>query len=476
MKGQIVFANWADDGYYYPAKANETDGDLVNINFMDGTEDQMTKEYIMNLQEAYQAMTFESDWEMKGEYYKCIITDTQPLTVKYEDDVIEQIDLIQLRGRLPKKKKRSSTHKKQTENAQMEYDDIMQKITSGLTGESENDKKYLLEQTKKYKSHKLSNEIVRGIGRLIYKIIPSETRSKVELLINNDVLSFDAAIEEAGFQIHNKSFNRALEILESIISKYEDENDELKMFIDDNVSEYHYFQNLFEEILYKAVFNPERTVRRMSKNFDLLYFMYGNLLFELKRFDEAKIVLEKVNRINPINAHAILELAEIYKLEGAFDRFLEKTKHCHSIAYTGNILGRCYRNIGYYYIEKQNYDVAIALFYVSLFYDKQDTIAQSQLSYIQLSTKKSISQPSPDEIKKIFNLYNIPFGADKLVLSLAAQLGKKAQEQEQYETARFFFSILYNLTFDDDVIGWIDSLPASDELNRNSSPTLDEDF
>ena len=58
----------------------------------------------------------------------------------------------------------------------MKYDEIMQTITSGLTGEPEKDVKYLYEQGQLYKTHELSREILRGIGRLMYEVMPPEQR------------------------------------------------------------------------------------------------------------------------------------------------------------------------------------------------------------------------------------------------------------------------------------------------------------
>jgi len=107
MKKQTVFALWADDGYYYPAEVGESEGDLLCVSFLDGAEAQVEHEHIVELQETYQTMKFEADWEKKGEYNKCIITRTQPLTVEYEDETIESIDLSQLRGSLNKKKMRT---------------------------------------------------------------------------------------------------------------------------------------------------------------------------------------------------------------------------------------------------------------------------------------------------------------------------------------------------------------------------------
>ena len=54
----------------------------------------------------------------------------------------------------------------------------------------------------------------------------------------------------------------------------------------------------------------------MTDEFDRLYFIYGTLLVELKRYDEAYIALKEAIRVNLIHAEARLELAEIKKIYG----------------------------------------------------------------------------------------------------------------------------------------------------------------
>ena len=55
-----------------------------------------------------------------------------------------------------------------------EYEKIINEINSGLTGDTQHDYSYLLEQTEKYKQHPMSHEILKEIGRKIYEVLTSE--------------------------------------------------------------------------------------------------------------------------------------------------------------------------------------------------------------------------------------------------------------------------------------------------------------
>ena len=61
----------------------------------------------------------------------------------------------------------------------MTYDEIMRKITAGLTGDEEHDRAYLKEQMEKYKEHELSTEIIRACGRLFYDLVPENKKEEL---------------------------------------------------------------------------------------------------------------------------------------------------------------------------------------------------------------------------------------------------------------------------------------------------------
>ena len=344
----------------------------------------------------------------------------------------------------------------------MKYEEIIGKIAHGLTGDPKKDIKYLMEQGELYKTHELASEILRGIGRLISDAIPQENRKEIEQLIKNEENKVQTIIEEAEFQIHKKNFSRALEILESAIKDIEDDNGRLRRYFDDSVSEYHHFRNYLEEVLYIQTTKPERTVREMPENIGYLYHVCGFLYFETGRFDEAKVVLEKARKINPVDTEAIFELGEIYKRNGEWDHYLELSELGLSLSYTRSNLARSYRNLGFYYIEQQKYDVATALYHMSMFYDPKSIAAQSELFIIQQITNKVSSVPSSDDIEKILEENKIQLGPNVLILEIAEAIGAMAEEGGHYEAARHYYSVLYDLTLSEEVKKHMDNLPKED--------------
>jgi len=375
------------------------------------------------------------------------------------------------------------------------YDEIMQTIASGLTGQPEKDMKYLKEQGEIYKTHESAQEILKGIGRLMYGALPQEKREEfdqafdndmrananrtavafeeakfqirkesshkvIDLDINNNRLNIAAAIKEAEFQIHKKDFRKALKILESIIKEIESQL-VYSLFLFDTIEKYYHFHNPFEELLYYNLYelSPGECINYMTEDYGRLYSLYGAMLFEFKRFDEAKKALTKAIKINPINDEPLFELAEISKIRGEWDEYSDITRQSFKIAYTRESIARYYRNMGFYFIEKQDYDLAIALYFVSKFYVKHPMV-EHELLYIQKKAGRPIPMLSQDQIKEMFKKNDIPFGPDQTVMDLAFWYGTQAEKDKKYNAAWFFYSILYGITYDEEIWKRMDNLPT----------------
>lgn len=320
-----------------------------------------------------------------------------------------------------------------------DFETIMKKITDGLTADPKQNMLYLQEQMEKYKDHTYGEEIVRACGRLLYETMPEEMKEKLAEFIDKDGKGFDAALEEIQFNIYKKKYDTALKLMEAMVEKYE----KLDMYVDDEVSEYHDFQEIFEEILYKQIHNPKKEVRRAQVKYANLYFQYGSLLFELQRYDDAEAALKKAMKWNPSSAKIAFEHAETFKARGMMDKYYAASREIFKIAFRPDELARCYRNLGYYFVEKGELQSAVCCEVFSLEFEKS-TKVQSELYYI-LSEDKTINiEPDIDIIKKCFAVNDIPFGPNDDIIGIAYQLTKMFMEKGEKEYAEYFISIILN--------------------------------
>jgi len=98
--GQTVFARWKD-GYYYPAVVDEVAENNVKVSFLDGHMGFASKGHVVQLQEAFQTMQLQGNWQNHGIFFKGRLNSQEPMMMYYNDGDVEQIELKQLRGIRP---------------------------------------------------------------------------------------------------------------------------------------------------------------------------------------------------------------------------------------------------------------------------------------------------------------------------------------------------------------------------------------
>lgn len=336
----------------------------------------------------------------------------------------------------------------------MSFDEIMREITSGMSGDNEKDIKFLEEQCEKYKNHKYSIEIIRACSRMMFELISEDEKSEFERLVKNDFKSIDAVIKEIRFNIFENNFEKAFELSTALVKKTESN----MRFENDTVSEYFTFDNAFEEILYKYHNKPQKTIRHASVQYGEIFYIHGNLLFELKRIAEAREYLAKALRWNPASCTIAFEYIETFKLERKMADFYKLTVQQLKYAYLPKDVARCFRNLGYYYIEINEYSIAAACYYISLFYDGENTLAHSEMSYIEHIAPNGYKKPNVELIKQYNKQYDLPVGADEDVVGLSYAYGQGAIKEGYIDIAIFFLDIYCNLTHDERTIEQLEKL------------------
>ena len=337
----------------------------------------------------------------------------------------------------------------------MEIEKIMKKIKDGLTGDNEKDLQYLMGQMEKYKNHKLSKEIIRECGRLLYEHMPDDFRPRIDKLIDDEVLSYDSTIQKVRIAQRDGRYAEALSLLEELVQKVET----MDWFKDDKVSEYHCFNEFFEEALYREYNKPTKVLRSPGFPLDTIYFQYGSLLLDVERPKDAESALITAMHWNPANANIALERAEACKRQGDIDAFFEHSVESFKYAFRPKYLARCFRNVGYYFSDKEMWEEAASCYSLSLQFDGSSELAISELYYIQERSGKNIDQLiDHDYTQRICKKYGFPFGADKTVIGLAYSYGKHFIKEGDNEGARYCLQIFYDLTGDENVKKEIDEL------------------
>ena len=344
------------------------------------------------------------------------------------------------------------------------FEEIMNEITGGLTGDADQDVAYLQEQMARYSGHEMGKEVSRACGRMMFEIIPDENKDEFSRAVGNSQKAMNTAFSEAKYRIYKKDYDKALDILEAIITNIESSD----MYDNDSLSEYYTFSDSFEKVLYEINSGTKKEVHEVPVPFSEIYRTYGSLLSELERYEEAQAAMEKARRWNPTNAKIAFAYANLMKITGDLDRFYELTKEIFGFAYTSNAVARCYRNLGYFFSKKELYKESIGCYLMSLEYDPMSRSGRSELFNIMEMTKGDVVDPTLDELKEYGEAYGFPIGPDPNVVSLAYALGKRFVDERDFELAEYFLNIAYELSGDTDIKMMIDTLPGKGPAGMGS--------
>ena len=331
------------------------------------------------------------------------------------------------------------------------YKEIINEIKSNLGENQELNKRYLSSQMEKYVDHPYNKEIIREISRMMWDCLTEEEQNEFAEISNKENPIMDI-LNEVSYDIETGEYKIALSKLDEFIENFP------AMFEDDKVSEYHFFTNPLEEIIFYKYVGAEKTVRYIPDNKPLLdlYYIYGFLLLETNQFDKSEQYLKKAIKINPVSSRIILELCEIYKVHTyTLNKFVMFVTDALKYAYLPQDIARSYRSLGYYYIEENQLETAFALFRYSLEYE-MNPMAYSEINYIQ-NKDKNINLSLDESIETIKNK-NIQIGVNPFILETLDELIKEYEENKLYSQTLYFLKLKYNLTNDEKIIEEIEKI------------------
>ena len=331
------------------------------------------------------------------------------------------------------------------------YEEIINEIKANLGENKELNKKYLSSQMEKYVDHPYNKEIIREISRMMWDCLTEEEQMEFAEISEKESPIMDI-LNDVSQDIEIGEYKIALEKLDKFIKNYP------ALFEDDKVSEYHFFTNPLEELLFYKYIGAEKIVRYIPDNKPVLdlYYIYGFLLLETNQYDKAEEYLKKAIKINPVSSRIILELCEIYKLHTYnYNKYFMYATDALKYAYMPQDIARSYRSLGYYYIEENQFETAFALFRYSMEYEL-NPMAYSEINYIQ-NKDKSINL-SLDESMEIIKNKNIQLGVNPFILETLDEFINEYEENKLYGQTLYFLELKYNLTNDEKLIEEIEKI------------------
>ena len=328
------------------------------------------------------------------------------------------------------------------------YEEIIDKIKSNLGTNNELNRQYLSSQIELYKNHPYNKEIIKEISRLMWDCLSEDEKQEFIEISQHENPIMDI-LNDIYFDIENGNYETPLNKLDEFMKTFQD------IFEDDKISEYHYFTSPLEEIIFRKYIGIKKELRYIPDNQPLLdlYYVYGFLLLETQQFDKAEEYLKKAIRINPVSARIILELTEIHKLHTyTLNEYFLRTCDALKYAYYPQDIARCYRNLGYYYIQESDMKTALALLIYSMEFEASP-LAYTEIKSIQ--SKNDDLNLSLKECIEIIESKKIQLGVNPFIMDALNEFIMEYGENKLYNQLLYFLELKFDLTKDNETLAEI---------------------
>ena len=275
-----------------------------------------------------------------------------------------------------------------------------------------------------------------AVARFAMTEYPDAAATENAKKLGEAINKFHARIDELQKMAAAKRFEEAAAGFAEIIGEVAPVETEDKRYLS--------FNHPFESILFQARNKDKRPVIQISNLAAILYYQYATILFELKRFEEAREQLKNCLALNPVDTRAYFELAEVEKAEKNLEEVRRIMSDVHPLIFTRNALAHYYRTQAFLANMDGKFRLAVAMVYVSLDYE-ENPIARAQLNALAKVKGTDLSRPKLDEVKSLIDGTGIFLGPNQNVYNIALDVGAQTRAKNP-NIARMAFMIAYDLT------------------------------
>lgn len=253
-----------------------------------------------------------------------------------------------------------------------------------------------------------------------------DLREVIEENDNNDINDLEKLYNQGVLNVQLGQYDTASEELK----KYIKEVETLKK---DSQENWYTFSNCVEFVMYVSE-NEENLKNIIDVDYETsnAYLYLSVIDFEKENYDNAIKNINKSLKWNPNNINALFEKAENYKVKGDLKKYYSITLELHDKIYTLKDLAHYYRNLGYYFIEKEEWDLAKTLYLYSVRFENNN-VALEELKYI-LSKSKNNTLPAKEDLEDILKENRIPTYISKNIIKCIKELTDKIIEEEKEDT------------------------------------------
>lgn len=325
----------------------------------------------------------------------------------------------------------------------MADNNILEELREMLTGSQTENSAFLRAEAERFAKEK-NVEGMEAATQLLIENMPQAQKDEIERLTHIDGVRLDEMHDNILKLIKEKNTVKAKSLAERLYKKI------IVDFKEGEKAKFVSLRNPFEDNLYQLRYKPEKVLNRTPFDFATYITTYGYLLVDTGSPLDAIPVLETAIEYNPVDCGPRFELAEVYKLLKNKRMLIETTKETLKIASSPVAIARCYANVGYALTDMGEYDDAVAFLTASVVFAPHPQIPY-ELRDIAQRKGSHLKRPSHEEIVAAMKKYDIEFGPDQEVVSVAAQLSANFLMEQDIPNALKALKMTYNLTRDEKV-------------------------
>lgn len=330
--------------------------------------------------------------------------------------------------------------------------EIIDEIDKGLTEDRERNLKHLHAYGDKYKKHPQNLEILQHIGRLIARNMPDEAMEAFTAAISQDMERVQSELAEASRLIQERKIAEATKFLQE---KQLDEGFAEELFRENELTVYLDFESSIDEAYYRITDQTSKEIKPAPLPFCQSYKLAAYVAFENKDYDKVLRITEKGLKRCPMSADLKFERCEVFKIREQMDDLWKAMEESGPSFYRRQDIAHQFRNLGWYFTHKKDWEPAIACYVASHYWHKSD-MAQNELSYIVQcggSTYEDVKAMMGDYARcksalATKGLSMMPI--DPKWIPLLKMLGKNGEENASYVFAAECYHWLHELTGDEE--------------------------
>ena len=208
--------------------------------------------------------------------------------------------------------------------------------------------------------------------------------------------------------------------------------------------EWHSFAHVTEKYYYEY-FCQGTECKEAPVNVAEIWRYFGMQLKKAGQTEDALAAFERSLQWNPVDVESLLALGECCKDLGDLERLWEVNDELYDLCNTRALMARYYRNLGFYYVETYQPELAEVLYLYSELYCPTQT-AQGELAFIREALERKTPLYTEEQMREILEESEIPQDPSEEMTALTWRAGEDCEEAGRFEEARECWLLLYDLT------------------------------